>query len=347
MSAFLENPLSALIGNPYFLGIAKAVVLLGCVLFVVAYLTLAERKVSAFIQGRLGPNRTGPWGLLQPVADGVKFIFKEDITVPYADKLLFILAPMMVFVPAFISLAVVPVGGALTLGGQEIRLEVADVNVGVLLIFAMSAMAVYGVFLGGYASNNKYSFLGGLRSSAQMISYELPFGLAAVGVFMAAGSFRLREIVDAQMWGVWYVVPQIIGFLVFIVSAFAETNRLPFDLPEAEQELVGGYHTEYSSMKFGMFFMGEYAHMITASCLTVLFYFGGWHVPFVQIENPLLQLLVFAAKVGFLLFVFLWVRWTLPRFRYDQLMRLGWKTMIPLALLNLLVVGVLITMGWL
>jgi NADH-quinone oxidoreductase subunit H len=337
VSIFLENPWLA--------AFLRAFILFNAVQLVVAYLTLAERKVSAWMQDRLGPNRVGPWGLLQPIADGVKFFFKEDITPPHADKWLYRAAPLLAFLPPFVALSVIPFGGTLEIGSLEIPLHVADVNVGLLMVFAVGAMGVYGIFVGGWSSSNKYSILGGLRSAAQLISYEIPMAFAAIGVFMASGSFRARDIVVMQETGMWNALPQFLGFLVFLVAAFAETNRLPFDLPEAETELVGGYHTEYSSMKFGMFFMGEYAHMIVASCLMTLMYLGGWDLPFVEVTNPLAQMAVFAAKTGFFLFLYLWVRWTLPRFRYDQLMRLGWKVLLPLSFVNILWTGWLIMEG--
>lgn len=335
--------------HPVVLPFVKILILFGAMQGVVAYLTLAERKVSAWMQDRLGPNRVGPFGVLQPLADGIKFFFKEDITPPYVHKFFFIAAPMMVLVAAFTSFTVIPFGSeSFEVMGHEVTPWITDVNVGLLFILAVSSMGVYGIILAGYSSNNKYSLFGGMRAAAQMISYELPMGLAAAGVFLAAGSYSLRDIVAVQTWSghYWNILPQFLGFIAFVVAAFAETNRLPFDLPEAETELVGGYHTEYSSMKFAMFFMGEYANMVMASFLIVLLYLGGWHVPFIDVENPFLQIMVFASKVGVMLFIFLWVRWTLPRFRYDQLMRLGWKVLLPMAMLNFVLVAFFILMGW-
>lgn len=327
----------------------KVAILLFVVLTLVAYLTFAERRISAFIQDRLGPNRVGPFGLLQPLADGLKFIFKEDIIPERADKPLYILAPAFALITSIVALAVIPIGEGFntTIFGLlkepvYVKLQIADINVGLIYVFAVGSLGVYGIVLGGWASNSKYSLLGSLRSAAQMISYEVPLVLSILGVIILAGSFRLSEIVQAQA-KLWYVVPQALGFLVFVVSAFAETNRLPFDMPEAEPEIVAGYHTEYSSMKFAMFFMSEYTHMIVVSCLLVCLFLGGWYpLPFggwwgVDIERYwYLPPLVFIGKALFFLFVFIWVRWTIPRFRYDQVMGLGWKVLFPLAVLNII-----------
>lgn len=327
----------------------KVALLLFVVLTLVAYLTFAERRVSAFIQDRLGPNRVGPFGLLQPLADGLKFIFKEDIIPERAYKPLYIVAPAVALVTAIIALAAIPIGEGFytTLFGLlkepvYVTLQIADINVGLIYVFAVGSLGVYGVVLGGWASNSKYSLLGSLRAAAQMVSYEIPLTLSILGVIILAGSFRLTEIVQAQS-KLWYVFPQALGFLVFMVSAFAETNRLPFDMPEAEPEIVAGYHTEYSSMKFAMFFMAEYTHMIVVSCLLVCLFLGGWYpLPIggwwgIDTERYwYLPPLVFSGKVLFFLFVFIWVRWTIPRFRYDQVMGLGWKVLFPLAVLNIL-----------
>lgn len=331
--------------------LVKIAVVLGGLLGTVAYMTLAERKVSAFIQHRYGPNRVGPWGLLQPIADGLKFVFKEDILPPHVNRVIYLLAPAIILTPALMTFAVVPFGDTIPLFGRDIRLQIADLNIGILYILALTSLGVYGIALGGWASNNKYSLLGGLRASSQMISYELALGLSIIGVLMITGSLRLNEVVAGQqrmLWGVlprWNVFTQPLGCLMFVVSAFAETNRAPFDLPECEQELVAGYHAEYSSMKFAMFFMAEYANMVTSSAVMVTLFFGGWRLPWLIPEGAtslgysLLKVAAFAAKTGFFLFLFLWVRWTLPRFRYDQLMRLGWKVFLPLALANILVTG--------
>jgi NADH-quinone oxidoreductase subunit H len=331
--------------------LVKIALVFGATLLTVAYLALAERRVSAFIQHRLGPNRVGPWGLLQPIADGVKFVFKEDVIPGHVDKVLYLLAPAAILAPALMAFAVVPFGDTIQLFGREITLQIADLNVGILYVLAISSLGVYGIVLGGWASNNKYSLLGGLRSAAQMISYELALGLSIVGVLMVTGSLRLNGVVEAQtqmIGGViprWNILVQPLGFLIFTVSVFAETNRLPFDLAEAEQELVAGYHAEYSSMKFVMFYMAEYAGMITASALITTLFFGGWHLPWLispedtSLGASLLKMLTFMVKTGIFLFLYIWVRWTIPRFRYDQLMRLGWKIFLPLALLNIFLTG--------
>ena len=330
----------------------KIGLLFGVMLTIVAYMTLVERRVSAWIQDRRGPNRVGPFGLLQPMADGIKFLFKEAITPPHVHKAVYLMAPAIVFVPAMVTFAVVPFGPTVEMFGRAIRLQVADVDSGILIILAFSSLGVYGIALAGWASNNKYSLIGGLRSAAQLISYELPMGFAVIGVLMAAGSLRLTDIVTRQAEHGWNVLTQPLGFVIFLVAAFAETNRLPFDLPEAETELVGGYHTEYSGMRFSMFFMAEYANMVTAAALVVTLYLGGYHVPGLEYLGlspgmaAAVQVLAFGAKVGFFLFLFVWVRWTLPRFRYDQLMNLGWKVLLEAALLNILWVAFLVLMGW-
>jgi NADH-quinone oxidoreductase subunit H len=331
---------------------AKVAVVISMVMGAVTLMTWVERRVSAFIQDRLGPNRVGPAGLFQPIADGIKFLFKEDVIPPHVYKPLYVLAPALCFVPALVGSAVIPFGDTIRIFGRDVALRVADLNVGILLIFAMSAMGVYGIALAGWASNNKYSLMGGLRSSAQLISYELAMSLSVVGVLMAAGTLRLNDVVHAQdtLFG-WNVFTQPIGALVFLVAAFAETNRLPFDLPECETELVAGYHTEYSSMKFAMFFMAEYANMVTASALMVTLFFGGWQVPGLAnlglppLAVSLIQVAAFCLKVGFFLFLYVWVRWTLPRFRFDQLMDLGWKALFPLSLVNIFFVAWLILAG--
>jgi NADH-quinone oxidoreductase subunit H len=312
----------------------------------VAYLVLVERKVSAFIQNRIGPNRVGPAGLFQPVADIVKLFLKEDIVPKAANKFVHSLAPLISLVVAMTTFAVIPFGNSIHLFGRDIKLMIADVNVGILYILALSSLGVYGITLSGWASNNKYSLLGGLRSSAQMISYELSMGLAIIGVLMIAGTLQLDKIVESQAHGMWYFWRTPISFITFVIASFAETNRLPFDLPEAEPELVGGYHTEYSGMKFGLFFLAEYANMITASAIIVTLYLGGWQLPFVghlglpDFAVSLLQIAAFGVKVGLVLLFFIVIRWTIPRFRYDQLMNIGWKVMLPLALANILITGI-------
>ena len=312
----------------------------------VAYLVLVERRVSAFIQNRIGPNRVGPAGLFQPVADIVKLFLKEDIVPKAANKFVHSLAPLISLVVAMTTFAVIPFGNSIHLFGREIKLMIADVNVGILYILALSSLGVYGITLSGWSSNNKYSLLGGLRSSAQMISYELSMGLSIIGVLMIAGTLRLDKIVESQAHGMWYFWRTPISFITFVVASFAETNRLPFDLPEAEPELVGGYHTEYSGMKFGLFFLAEYANMITASAIIATLYLGGWQLPFVghiglsDLAVSLLQVAAFGVKVGLVLLFFIVIRWTIPRFRYDQLMNIGWKVMLPLALANILITGI-------
>jgi len=327
------------------------VVIFLAILPTVMMLTLAERRVSAFIQDRLGPNRVGMEGMLQPFADGLKFLFKEEMVPSHVDKFLYFLAPALILFPALITFAIVPFGDQLTtyIAGQlvTIQFQIADLNVGILYFVAVASLGVYGLVIGGYSSNNKYSLLGGLRSSAQMISYEIPMGLAIISVVVLSGSLRLNDIVVDQA-NLWNFIRQPLGFLIFLIAAFAETNRLPFDLPEAEQELVGGYHTEYSSMKFAAFFMAEYTNMITSAALITTLFFGGWQVPFGILDalnlpvlwEQIIQILSFIIKTSFFLFVYLWIRWTLPRFRYDQLMDLGWKTMIPLGLINIILTAI-------
>ncbi len=327
------------------IAILKAIAFILLFLTVAAVLTYVERRISAFIQDRLGPNRVGPFGLFQPVADLIKILFKEEIIPANADKTLHTIAPIISLFVAYSVIAVLPIGEKILINGKEIKLMVADVNIGFLYILALSSMGVYGITLSGWSSNNKYSLLGALRASAQMISYELSLGLSLVGVVLVSGSIRIDEIIKSQA-NVWNIFYQPVGFIIFLVSAFAETNRLPFDLPEAEPELVAGYHTEYSGMKFGAFYLAEYTNVITASLLTTAFFLGGWYFPFIDIYaglNPnlaaILQIIVFFTKASIIIFLFMLVRWTLPRFRYDQLMRLGWQVLLPLALLNVLVTG--------
>ena len=309
-------------------------------------LVWAERRGAGMIQDRPGPNRVGPFGLFQAVADVIKLFMKEDVTPTYVDKLLYNLAPWITMMPALVTFAVIPFGAPLdvTLGGvtRHVPLIIADVNIGILYIFAFSSLGIYGIVLAGWASNNKYSMMGGLRASAQIISYELSMGFAAASTFLVAGSLRLPAVVEWQQSHVWNVVPQFFGFLIFLIAVFAETNRLPFDLAEAEAELVAGFHTEYSAFKFGMFFMGEYANIIAASGLTVTLYFGGWSLPgvtFTGVWGALASIAVFFAKTLAFIALFIWVRWTFPRFRYDQLMDLGWKVLLPLSFLHLIVVA--------
>ena len=334
------------------IALVKVLVVFGAIQLTIMLLILAERRVSAFLQDRLGPNRVGWQGLLQPVADGLKFLFKEDIIPARADKVIFVLAPAMIVIPALMTFAVIPFGDSISVAGRDVRLQIASVNIGLLYIFAMASISVYGIIFGSWASSNKYSMMGGLRACAQMISYEIPLGLSVIGVLMLTGTLELERVVELQtayIWGViprWNILLQPLAFLLFLISAMAENNRLPFDLPEAEQELVGGYHTEYSSLKFALFFLAEYAAMITSSALVVVLFLGGWHVPGLgalglpALLKELIQVGAFVLKVAALLFFFIWARWTFPRFRYDQLMRLCWKVLLPLALANIFLTGI-------
>jgi NADH-quinone oxidoreductase subunit H len=315
------------------ISLVKVLIVFIGMLLIVAYMTLMERKVLGRMQVRFGPNRVGPFGLLQPVADGIKLFFKEDIVVPHANRIIYILAPAVIVVTALVSYAVIPFGNSVKILGHRIDLVVADVNVGLLYLFAVSSLGVYGVVMGGWASNNKYSLLGSIRSSAQMISYELSLGLSLVGVLMIVGSLSLNRIVDAQS-SVWFVLYQPLGFIIYLISAVAECSRTPFDLTECENELVAGYQTEYSSMKFGLYYLAEYAHILVVSSLAVSLFFGGWQGPFLP---PVIWFLI---KVFIFIFFFIWVRATFPRFRYDQLMKFGWKVLFPLALVNILLTAV-------
>jgi NADH-quinone oxidoreductase subunit H len=317
-------------------------------LLVAMYSTLIERKVAGFLQDRLGPDRAGPWGLFQPLADGIKLFFKEEFMPNTADKFLYILGPSLTMLIALLTSAVIPWGSSLVIDGKEYPLQVADVNIGILYIFAVVSIGVYGIMIGGWASNNKYSLLGAVRASSQMISYELAMGLAIISVLMMTGSLSLREIVDQQQgfnWNIWY---QPLAFLIFIICAFAECNRSPFDLPECETELVGGYHTEYSSMKLGFYLFSEYVNMFISGAIMATLFFGGYHFPFIDKIGLSPNALAIAGffilflKITFFGFVFMWVRWTLPRFRFDQLMRMGWKYLIPLAVVNIVITGVVI-----
>lgn len=314
-------------------------------LVVAMYSTYAERKVAAILQDRVGPNRAGPFGLLQPLADGVKFFMKEEIIPRDANKFLFILGPCLAMLTSTLTSAVIPWSQTLIIDGREIALQVADINIGVLYVFGIVSIGVYGIMIGGWASNNKYSLLGAVRASSQMISYELGLGLSLIAVIMMAGTLSVSEIVEQQRGGNWNIFYQPLGFLIFLICAFAETNRAPFDLPESETELIGGYHTEYSSMKLGFYLFSEYINMFVSSAFIATLYFGGYNFPFMDSLGlshnaiTIIGLLVFFAKIFFFIFLFMWVRWTLPRFRYDQLMRLGWKVLIPLAILNILITG--------
>jgi NADH-quinone oxidoreductase subunit H len=327
--------------------VVKMLVIFTIYMVGVAYTTLAERKVSAWIQDRHGPNRVGPWGLFQVLADGVKNIMKEETMPGGVNKPLFILAPALAFVPALMAWAVIPFGAPLPTPWGKIDLVVADLPIGFLFTLAITSLGVYGIVLAGWSSNNKYALLGGLRSSAQMVSYEIAMGMSTVCVLLIAGNVSLNAIIAQQAFLGWNVLVLSVAAFLFLVAAFAETNRVPFDLPEAESELIAGYHSEYSAMKFSMFPISEYANMITASALFVTLFLGGWDIPFTAWDNSgpatlmkaLATMGMFAAKVLFFVFLYIWVRWTLPRFRYDQLMSLGWKIMLPLALLYITVVA--------
>lgn len=378
------------LGFSFWITLILIAVVMGALQGTCAYLILAERKISAWAQDRLGPNRVGPWGLLQPIADGIKFLLKEDIIPSHVDKLFYLLAPCIAVGTALLAFAVVPFGPTtpppvlvdyrqnppqaawpqtveeekaildadrahaqqandktytekLDEYNDTIQYVIAPhVNIGIVFNFAIGSLAVYGVLLGGWSSNNKYSMLGGLRSSAQLISYEIPLGMSVLGIMAVTGSLNLETIIDYQVKHGWNILFQPLAALLFITSVFAECNRLPFDLPEAEQELVGGYHTEYSAMKFALFFLGEYTHMITTSFLVAVLFFGGWHFPGVDaipgVGGVIVKLLIFAVKMALFIIFYMLIRWTLPRFRFDQLMGLTWKVLLPLALLNLICV---------
>ena len=308
----------------------------------VAYVVLAERRVCAAMQGRIGPNRAGPFGVLQPISDAVKSFFKEEMTPAHVRKVFYILAPAIVLIPGIMNIAVIPFGS--TLGNPQNPMVIADLNVGILYTFGIVSLSVYGIVLAGYAANSKYPFLSGIRASAQMISYEIAMGMSVIPVFLLVGHLNLSQIISYQAGGFqnWLVFKQPLAFLIFVAAALAETNRAPFDLPEAEQELAGGYNIEYSSMKFALFFMGEYAAMIIASAMMVTLFFGGWTLPIFGLDQPatvlwqgVLQIGVFLGKVSCFLLAFIWLRWMVPRFRYDQLMNLGWRRLVPLALANI------------
>ncbi len=325
--------MSAILNNPdvqfAFWSLVKIFIILNGMLAVVSYLILAERKLAGRIQGRYGPNRVGPAGLLQPLADVLKLFMKEEFIPAEANTIVYHIAPMLAVIPALISFSVVPIGP---------NFLVTDINVGLLLFLAMSSLGVYAVTLGGWSSNNKYALLGGLRSSAQMISYELSMGLSTIGVLLLAGSLSMVDIVRAQQH-FWFILFQPLAFIIFMITALAETNRTPFDLPEAEAELVAGFHTEYSSMKFGLFFLGEFANVITICSIAVTLFLGGWNGPWLPDS---LKFIWFCVKLFVLIFVFVWIRWTFPRLRYDQLMNLGWKVLLPLSLANVMATALVV-----
>src|SRR5258708_3157762 len=338
---------------------SKVFVVFNLIMVGVALLTLFERRVCAWMQDRLGPNRVGPQGIFQPAADGLKNFLKEETSPALADKALFTLAPIVSFVPALLTFAVIPFAAPLPTRWGVVPMVVADLPVGFLYILAISSLGVYGIVLAGWSSNNKYALLGGLRASAQMISYEIALGMSTVAVLLLAGNVTLSQVIAQQQQSLWFVLPLTIAFLIFFISAFAETNRLPFDLPEAEGELIAGYHTEYSAMKFSMFYIAEYSNMVTASALMATLFFGGWDIPFTtwdstgdpSVLKTLATLVVFGFKTFVFLFTYVWVRWTLPRFRYDQLMSLGWKVLLPLSLVYITLLAVAIwfirtQLGW-
>jgi NADH-quinone oxidoreductase subunit H len=328
------------------------VVIFGISLVVAMYSTYAERKVAAFLQDRVGPNRAGPFGILQPLADGAKMFMKEEIIPTKASGFLFVVGPSLAIMTACIGSAVIPWGQQIVIGGRTVDLQVTDINVGILYIFGVVSLGVYGIMIGGWASNNKYSLLGAIRAASQNISYEISMGLSIIALLMLTGTLSLKEIAEQQHgfnWNVWY---QPLGFIIFIVCAFAETNRSPFDLPECETELVGGYHTEYSSMKLGFYLFAEYINMFVSSAVMATLYFGGYNYPGMDyVANllgptwaPIVGVAVLFAKIFAFIFFFMWVRWTIPRFRYDQLMHLGWKKLIPLAIANIVLTGVIATL---
>jgi NADH-quinone oxidoreductase subunit H len=332
--------------------ILEKFVLIAVVVFaslgIAMYSTYGERKVAAWMQDRRGPNRAGPFGILQPVADGLKLFFKEEIIPTSSSKFLFILGPSLAMLTAMMTCAVVPWGGHLELFDRKINLQIADVNVAILFIFAVVSLGVYGIMIGGWASNNKFSLMAAMRGASQVISYELPMGLALIALLMVTGSLSLREMVDQQIAGHWNIIYQPLGFLIFFVCAMAECNRAPFDLPEAENELNMGYHQEYSSMKLGFYLFAEYINMFISSAIMATLFFGGYDVPFLNESTlspnvaAIIGIVAFLTKIFIFIFVFMWIRWTLPRFRYDQLMNLGWKGLIPLALVNMVITGAVV-----
>ena len=316
-------------------------------LVVAMYTTFAERKVAGWLQDRPGPNRAGPFGMFQPLADGLKLFFKEEIIPNFSSKALFVMGPALAMMTAIMTSAVIPWGDKVILFDREISLQIADINIGILYVFGVVSLGVYGIMIGAWASNNKYSLMGGLRAASQIISYELAMGISIIALLMFTGTLSLKEMVLQQQAGHWNIIYQPLGFLIFIICAFAECNRTPFDLPEAENELIGGYHTEYSSMKLGFYLFSEYINMFISSAVMASLYFGGYDIPFfneaahADMGNwlALIGLGAFLIKIVIFIFIFMWVRWTIPRFRYDQLMHLGWRILIPLALFNMLATG--------
>ncbi len=339
------------------ISLGRILAVIAGVLSAVPYLVFAERKICAYIQDRIGPNRVGPWGLFQPLADGLKLLTKEEILPNGIDRFAYLLAPALVMIHPLATFAIIPFGSSITLFGQTIRLQIADLPIGILFFLGVASLSVYGLALGGWGSNNKYSLMGGLRACAQLVSYELSMGLCLVGIILLSGTLSTSQIVAAQeetllgFLPAWNVFLQPAGFAIFLICAFAENNRLPFDLPEAEPELVGGYHTEYTGLRFGTFFLAEYASMITMSALLVTLYLGGHHLPgvttrdFGPVMTGLISTAVFGAKVATVLFTFIWTRWTLPRFKYQNLMSFSWKCLLPAALVNLLMTATVITLS--
>ncbi len=327
--------------------VVKITCIYGGMIVIAALTTLAERKVSAWIQFRHGPNRVGPWGILQPLADGVKFIFKEELVPDSANKWMFRMAPALSAMPAMMGVAVIPFAAESPLYKDSGPLAIADLDIGVLYVLAFSGLSIYGIILGGWASNSKFSLLGAIRASAQMVSYELAMILSIMAIVVMSGSFNMTEIASLQagpLWN-WNIFSQPVAFMLFLIATFAETNRHPFDFAECEPELVGGFHTEYSSMRFALFFLGEYCAIFVMCCMTVVFFLGGFEVPFWEDAPWFIQVGAMVSKVVAFLFLFIWVRWTIPRFRFDQLMGLGWKVFLPVALVNLLITGGLVSAG--
>ncbi len=347
-------PLTFLVLDGAFL-LEKLILIIAVVtgsLIVAMYSTYAERKVAAFMQDRIGPNRAGPFGILQPLADGLKLFFKEEIIPTFSSKFLFILGPCLAMLTAMMVGAVIPWGGTIHVFGRNVSLQIADINIGILYIFGVVSLGVYGIMIGGWASNNKFSLLGAMRAASQIISYELAMGISIIALLMFTGTLSLNEMVHQQKDQWWNIFKQPLGFLIFLICAFAETNRTPFDLPEAENELIGGYHAEYSSMKLGFYLFSEYINMFLSSAVMVTLFFGGYDIPFVNDVKlghsiginwlAVIESAVLFGKICCFIFLFMWVRWTVPRFRYDQLMNLGWKILLPLSLFNMLVTGALI-----
>ena len=326
-------------------------VVFGLSLGVAAYSTLAERKIAGFLQDRVGPHRAGPGGMFQPLADGLKMFFKEEIIPTESNRFLFILGPSLALFTALLGSAVIPWGQSMQVGDRLVPLQVTDINVGILYIFGIVSLGVYGIMIGGWSSNNKFALMGSIRAAAQNISYEVAMGLSLIALLMMTNSLSMKEIAEQQHGWQWNVLFQPLGFIIFLVCAFAECNRTPFDLPESENELVGGYHTEYSGFKLGAFLFAEYINMFISSAVMATLYFGGYNYPGMDWVNsllgptwgPLIGVAVLLAKIFFFIFLFMWVRWTVPRFRYDQLMNLGWKVLIPLAIANIVITGIVIT----